>query len=78
MTKSQHNQGVVAIRDAFSSSRFRESRLLGETKLWIPQEGDQIGYNVFPSTPYGNILSIIELRGENVCEGFRVKERVVK
>ncbi len=52
--------------------------LLGETKLWIPQEGDQIGYNVFPSTPYGNILSIIELRGENVCEGFRVKERVVK
>ncbi len=48
--------------------------LLGETKLWIPQEGDQIGYNVFPSTPYENILGIIELRGENVCDGFRVKE----
>lgn len=43
-------------------------------KIWIPEEGDQIGYAVFPSTPYESVLAIIELRGDALEDGFKVKE----
>lgn len=43
-------------------------------KVWIPANGDQIGYAVFPSTPYEKMLSVIELRGDSVKDGFRIKE----
>ena len=43
--------------------------------IYLPEEGDRVGYEVFPSTPYGELLNIIELRGEDLQEGFRVKEQ---
>lgn len=43
-------------------------------KIWIPEQGDQAGYSVFPSTPYAQVLNIIELRGNDLQDGFKVKE----
>ena len=51
-----------------------EERVLDNVSIWIPIEGDQVGYESFPSTPYRNLLEVIELRGETIKDGFRVKE----
>jgi hypothetical protein len=45
----------------------------GET-FYQPDDGDQAGYAYFPSTPYEKRLEQIELRGDNLSDGFRVKE----
>lgn len=42
--------------------------------VWVPVKGDQISYEFFPSTPRRKMLSVIELRGESLKEGFRIKE----
>ena len=47
-------------------------------KIYIPKEGDQVTYKYFPSTPYHQRLELIELRGEKIEEGFRIKEQYKK
>lgn len=47
--------------------------MLEQQSFYLPNEGDQIGYSAFPSTPYGRRLDEIELRGDTLCEGFRMK-----
>ncbi|MCM1189404.1 MAG: hypothetical protein NC541_08925 [bacterium] len=47
---------------------------LGEETIYVPQDGDQAGYYAFPSTPYAARLDLIELRGRDISEGFRMKE----
>ena len=42
--------------------------------VWIPADGEQAGYNLFPSTPYDKRLQLIELRGEDIKDGFRMKQ----
>ena len=42
--------------------------------IYVPDQGDQAGYYAFPSTPYAARLDKIDLRGENLKEGFRMKE----
>lgn len=39
-----------------------------------PAVYDQVGYYAFPSTPYGAMLDCIELRGDDLSDGFRIKE----
>lgn len=51
----------------------REYILDGE-RIYVPDQGDQAGYEAFPSTPYVNRLDKIELRGETLKEGFRMRE----
>ena len=46
---------------------------LGDVDIYIPDEGDRIGSQVFPSTPYMGNLELIELRGNSLENGFRVK-----
>lgn len=47
---------------------------IGGLNIYYPETGsDLTGYSCFPSTPYVNRLSIIELRGESFAEGFRPK-----
>lgn len=46
---------------------------VGTHSVYVPREGDQIGYAVFPSTPYGKRLDEIELRGDTFNKGFRMK-----
>lgn len=47
--------------------------VVGQQSFYLPNGGDQIGYAVFPSTPYGRRLDEIEFRGDTLCEGFRMK-----
>ena len=52
----------------------QETVLQNEIKVWIPVEGDQGSYDVFPCVPYANMVAKIELRGEGLQDGFRVME----
>lgn len=42
-------------------------------KVWLPIEGDQSSADVFPCVPNGAMLDKIELRGDSLKEGFRMK-----
>lgn len=42
--------------------------------IWYPVEGDQGSYDVFPCVPYRGIVEKIELRGDTLKDGFRIKE----
>lgn len=48
--------------------------VLEEEIIYVPVSGDQAGYYAFPSTPYSNRLSLIELRGNEFSDGFRMKK----
>lgn len=50
-----------------------EAELEGE-RIYLPTEGDRTGYHAFPATPYSARLNVIEKRGENIEDGFRVKD----
>lgn len=50
------------------------TQMLGNQKIYVPVETDKAGYHDFPSTPYSKRLAIIELRGDELYEGFRIKE----
>ena len=39
--------------------------------IWMPDEGDLIGYFAFPATSQGRQLNVLRLRGESFREGFR-------
>lgn len=39
--------------------------------IWMPDEGDLIGYFAFPATSQGKQLKVLRLRGEGFKEGFR-------
>lgn len=67
------NEGVIVEQEDYGDYPAYEAELDGIT-IWIPEQGDQAGYSVFPSTPYGQVLNIIELRGNDLQDGFRVKE----
>lgn len=42
--------------------------------LYYPVSGDQMGYHHFPSTPYIERLPLIELRGSDLKDGFKMKD----
>ena len=46
---------------------------LDRVEIYIPENGDRIGNRAFPSTPYINNLELIELRGNDLSDGFRIK-----
>lgn len=48
--------------------------LLGTEKFYVPAKGDQTGYYAFPATPYEAQLNIIEMRGDSLKDGFRIKD----
>lgn len=39
--------------------------------IWMPDEGDLIGYYAFPATSQGKQLKVLKLRGEGFEEGFQ-------
>lgn len=41
-----------------------------EVMIWVPIEGDRIGYSAFPSAPLKRELRGLHLRGESLREGF--------
>jgi len=42
--------------------------------IYVPVVGDSTGYHYFPGTNYAKRLETIELRGEQLEDGFRLKE----
>lgn len=52
-----------------------EFEVVGDYKIAVPLKGDQTGYLPFPSAPYGNVDSRIELRGDSLKDGFRSKSK---
>lgn len=42
--------------------------------IWYPVEGDQGSYDVFPCVPYKGMIEKIEMRGDSMRDGFRIKE----
>ena len=48
--------------------------LWNEVEVYLPVSGDQVSYHKFPSTPYSLRLDLIELRGENLEDGFKIKD----
>lgn len=42
--------------------------------IYVPEEGAEVGYHFFPSTPYMWMLNRIELRTGRLEDGFRLKE----
>ena len=51
---------------------FTKAELEG-VDIYIPENSDRIGNCAFPSTPYINNLELIELRGNDLSDGFRIK-----
>lgn len=43
-------------------------------RVWYPVEGDQGSYDVFPCVPFVNMVTKLELRGDDLRNGFRIKE----
>lgn len=43
-------------------------------EIYVPVGSDSIGYHFFPSTPNAERLESIELRAEDIKDGFRLKE----
>ena len=51
-----------------------EEILWNDMVIYLPEDTDQVSYHNFPSTPYRARLELIELRGEGIEDGFRIKE----
>lgn len=43
--------------------------------VWYPAEGDLGSYDVFPCVPYKGMIEKVEVRGDGLEEGFRLKEQ---
>lgn len=43
---------------------------LGNVQIWMPDEGDMVGYWTFPATPNAGQFQTLKLRGEGFQEGF--------
>ena len=47
----------------------------GEIRVFSPATGDLGNYYQFPELPYARRLEIIELRGDDISSGFRMKDQ---
>ncbi len=77
---------VILTKEAFSGEKIGLKRCndyinlscyevnLDNQVIYIPVQGDQGGYYFFPETTGEQILRVIDLRGDSLKEGFRVKE----
>lgn len=50
-----------------------EEVMIDQYSFYVPCAEDRVGYSVFPSTPYRERLDKIELRGNTLKDGFRMK-----
>ncbi len=72
---ASRNLGLTLGRGYGFYDRYLEGTplVLDGQEIDTPVTGDQISYEYFPSTPYPAILDVIELRGEDLSKGFRVR-----
>ena len=50
------------------------SEIHSGVRIWFPAEGDQSSADVFPCVPYRAMVEKLELRGESLETGFRMKD----
>lgn len=75
---------LVRIADVFTETfwkraadyNWKEARIVNweNTVIYLPDGDDSIGYHFFPSTPNEPRLEAIEMRTEDIGDGFRLKE----
>ena len=63
----------VIIQDDYDNKE-TYSVFLDDTEFAAPIQGDQTGYEPFPSIPYPGSVKGIELRGDGLKDGFRQKQ----
>ncbi|MCR5798893.1 MAG: hypothetical protein K6G69_02365 [Lachnospiraceae bacterium] len=67
----------VKIPGAFMQGDYDNREVIIDSTLGVdiatPVNGDQTGYEQFPSAPYKGIISGLELRGEDLSEGFKLR-----
>lgn len=51
-----------------------EEHVLENQIIYTQKEGDRTGYHFFPAAPYGKRFDLIELRGDSLEDGFRMKK----
>ena len=71
LMESDWNQLIVG--SDYQTLECREV-LLGTEKFYVPAKGDQTGYYAFTATPYEAQLNVIEMRGDSLKDGFRIKD----
>ena len=67
-------EGIMFKRPAYYIYRQCEEVRWNGIDMYVPTEDAYCGYYYMPSLPYGKTLDFIELRGQALEDGFRVKE----
>jgi len=47
---------------------------IDDNLIYVPEDGEQLGYIAFPSTPYFQRLNVMGLRGTNLKNGFHMQD----
>lgn len=70
------NQEFVRIvfPEDYSSYSVTERMISDEIGIYIAEGDDRTGYEPFPAIPYATVLDRIELRGDSLENGFRIRE----
>ena len=71
--KNQEFVRIVSPED-YPSYGVTEHVISDEISIYTAEENDRTGYEPFPAIPYAAVLDKIELRGNSLKDGFRIKE----
>lgn len=71
--KNQEFVRIVSPED-YPSYGVTEHVISDEISIYTAEENDRTGYEPFPAIPYAAVLDKIELRGNTLKDGFRIKE----
>ena len=69
-------EGIMSKRPAYYLYRQCEEVRWNGIDIYVPMEDTYCGYYYMPALPYRKTLDFIELRGQVLEDGFRVKEEV--
>lgn len=74
------NREVIRIYNPSDYNSFKclSVEIAPGVSLYYPTEGQMTGYDTFPSLPYPDTLDILELRGDDLKDGFRIKSEIEK
>lgn len=71
--KNQEFVRIVFPED-YSSYSVTERMISDEISIYTAEGDDRTGYEPFPAIPYATVLDRIELRGDSLENGFRIRE----
>lgn len=69
------NDANVLIQENYEWKLTKATVSEGGIKVWFPAVNDCLSsYDVFPCVPYADMVAKIELRGNDLSDGFKIKE----